>query len=263
MPAVPAPQRPAQAIAPPFPGAAQPAAPSVPAAPVSSPSAVRPVIAPPAPAAVPVAAPVAIAARASPLPATGAVDTISPQQAQQLAFIADALDTQDYFQLLQLPQTASAAEIKRSFYRDSRIYHPDRIFHLEDAEPKANIGAIYRRITEAYYVLRDDAKRKKYLVDINGPERASKLRYTEASEAELKAEAKKVVEEEFGTTPKGRQLFKTALQEIERQQWSNAERNLKSALMYESSNAKFKEKLALVQGKLDEQRRSGDSFKIK
>lgn len=211
----------------------------------------------------PAAAPVAVATRASPLPPTGGVDTISPQQAQQLAFIADALDTQDYFQVLQLPQTASPAEIKRSFYRDSRIYHPDRIFHLEDAEPKANIGAIYRRITEAYYVLRDDAKRKKYLVDINGPERASKLRYTEASEAELKAEAKKVVEEEFGTTPKGRQLFKTALQEIERQQWSNAERNLKSALMYESSNAKFKEKLALVQGKLDEQRRSGDSFKIK
>ncbi|MBL8922875.1 MAG: J domain-containing protein [Myxococcaceae bacterium] len=189
---------------------------------------------------------------------------MNAQQAQQLAIIADGLDSQDYFQVLQLPPTASTAEIKRSFYRDSRIYHPDRVFHLQDDVVKGNIGSIYKRITEAYYVLRDDAKRKKYLVDINGPERAAKLRYTEASEAELKAEAKKVVEEEFGTTPKGRQLFKTALQEIERQQWSAAERNLKSALMYESSNAKFKEKLALVQAKLDEQRKlTGDSFKIK
>ena len=76
--------------------------------------------------------------------------------------------------------------------------------------------------------------------------------------------AKKVVEEEFGTTPKGRQLYKAALQEIERQQWSAAERNLKSALMYESSNVKFKEKLAQVQVKLEDQRKlSGDSFKIK
>lgn len=205
-----------------------------------------------------------IATRASPLPATGAVEHITAQQAQQLAIIADGLDGQDYFQLLQVPQSAGAGEIKRSFYRDSRIYHPDRIFHLTDVKVKDDIGAIYRRITEAYYVLRDDAKRKKYLVDINGPERAAKLRYTEASEAELKAEAKKVVEEEFGTTPKGRQLYKTALQEIERQQWSAAERNLKSALMYESSNAKFKEKLAQVQVKLEDQRKlSGDSFKIK
>ncbi|MCU0696411.1 MAG: DnaJ domain-containing protein [Myxococcaceae bacterium] len=203
-------------------------------------------------------------ARPSPLPATGAVETVTPQMAQQLALIADALDGQDYFQLLQVPQTASAAEIKRAFYRDSRVYHPDRVFHLTDAKVKGDIGAIYKRITEAYYVLRDDAKRKKYLVDITGPERATRLRYTEATEAELKAEAKKVVEEEFGTTPKGRQFFKTALQEIDRQQWQAAERSLKSALMYESGNAKFKEKLALVQTKLEDQRKlSGDSFRIK
>lgn len=203
-------------------------------------------------------------ARASPLPATGAVEAITPQMAQQLAMIADALDGQDYFQVLQVPQQATAAEIKRAFYRDSRVYHPDRIFHLQDEAVKGNIGAIYKRITEAYYVLRDDAKRKKYLVDITGPERASRLRYTEATEAELKAEAKKVVEEEFGTTPKGRQFYKTALQEIDRQQWQAAERSLKSALMYESGNAKFKEKLTLVQNKLEEQRKlSGDSFRIK
>jgi curved DNA-binding protein CbpA len=207
---------------------------------------------------------VVIATRISPLPATGAVDHVSPQQAQQLEVIASGLDGLDYFQLLQVPQTASATEIKRSFYRDSRIYHPDRIFHLPDEKVKADIGSIYKRITEAYYVLRDDAKRKKYLVDINGPSRVAKLRYTEASEAELKAETKKVVEEELGTTPKGRGFYKTALQEIERQQWSAAERSLKSALMYESSNAKFKEKLAQVQAKLDEQRKlSGESFKIK
>jgi hypothetical protein len=246
-----------------------PSSPSYPGAAASSPSRAGPpaVIATPAPASSSpsqAAAPALVQVRQSPLPTTGAVDTVSPQQAQQLAMIADALDSQDYFQVLQLPTTASPAEIKKSFYRDSRIFHPDRIFHLQDEVVKTNIGSIYKRITEAYYVLRDDAKRKKYLVDIAGPDRAAKLRYTEASEAELKAEAKKVVEEEYGTTPKGRQFFKTALQEIDRQQWAAAERNLKSALMYESSNAKFKEKLALVQSKLDDQRKAGgDSFKIK
>lgn len=256
----------APAIAPAYPQAGGPPPRTV--APAIAPASSKPVTgASPAIAPVtlsPVAPPAAIAARVSPLPATGAVETVSDEQALQLALIADGLDHQDYFQVLQVPQTATAGEIKRSFYRDSRVYHPDRIFHLPDGKPKSDIGAIYRRITEAYYVLRDDAKRKKYLVDVTGPERATKLRYTEASEAELKAEAKKVVEEEFGTTPKGRQFFKTALQEIERQQWAAAERNLKSAIMYESSNAKFKEKLALVQAKLDDQRKvGGDSFKIK
>jgi curved DNA-binding protein CbpA len=198
------------------------------------------------------------------LPATGAVDGVTPQQAQQLALIADALDSQDYYQVLQLPQTATASEIKRAFYRDSRVYHPDRVFHLTDQALKGDLNTIYKRITEAYYVLKDDAKRRKYLLDLGGPDRANKLRYTEASEAELKAEAKKVVEEEFGTTPKGRQFYKTALQEIDRGQWSAAERSLKSATMFEPGNAKFKEKLTLVQSKLEDGRKtSGDSFKIK
>lgn len=202
--------------------------------------------------------------RASPLPPTGAIDDITPETASQLAAIADALDGQDYFQVLQLSPSASASDIKRAFYRDSRVYHPDRTFHLADAKVKGDIGTIYKRITEAYYVLRDDAKRKKYLADITGPERAARLRYTEATESELKAEAKKVAEEEFGTTPKGRQFFKAALQEIDRQQWQAAERSLKSAIMYEAGNAKFKEKLALVQAKLEEQRKtSGDPFRIK
>ena len=130
--------------------------------------------------------------RPSPLPHTGAVETITPQMAQQLAFIADALDGQDYFEVLQLPQSAGAAEIKRAFYRDSRVYHPDRVFHLQDEKVKNDIGTIYKRITEAYFVLRDDAKRKKYLADITGAERAARLRYTEATDSELKAEAKKL-----------------------------------------------------------------------
>lgn len=206
----------------------------------------------------------AVPARVAPLPSTGAVESVSPQQAAELSLAAQNLDNQDYFQVLQLPRTASGAEIKRAFYRDSRIYHPDRIFHLPDAQVKANINSIYKRITEAYYVLRDDAKRRKYVTDLSGPDAASKRRYSEASEVELKAESKKAVEEEFGTTPKGRQLYKQALQEIDRQQWVNAERSLKSALMYESGNAKFKEKLTLVQDKLEAERRSrGDQFKIK
>ncbi len=197
------------------------------------------------------------------LPATGAIDAITPQQAAQLAQLAASLNGKDYFQVLQLDVAATPVEIKKAFYRDSRLFHPDRFFHITDEVSKNNIGQIYRRVTEAYFVLRDDAKRRKYVTDISGAERAQKLRFTDVSEAEQRAEAKKQVEEEFGTNPKSRQFFKSALADIEKENWAAAERNLKMAVTYESSNAKFKEKLAEVQRKLEEQRKGGDSFKIK
>jgi curved DNA-binding protein CbpA len=202
--------------------------------------------------------------RPNPLPETGGIEALTPPQAHDINRLASALDSQSYFEILQVSRSASAADIKRAFYRESRIYHPDRFFHLPDALAKTDINTIYKRITEAYYVLRDDGKRKKYLADLLGPDGASKLRFTEASEAEHKAEAKKAVADELGTNPKARQFFKTALADIDRQDWSAAERNLKTGLTYEPGNQKFREKLAEVQKKADEHRRvSGDAFKIR
>ncbi len=95
-----------------------------------------------------------------------------------MAWKAERLDALDYFELLGVPITASAAEVKRAFYRESRAYHPDRFFHLTDQPFKARVHDVYKRVTEAYYVLRDDVRRPKYLADVTGPERATKLRFT-------------------------------------------------------------------------------------
>lgn len=189
---------------------------------------------------------------------------MTPQQAAHLKAFSDALDAADYFQVLQVAHSAAPGDIKRAFYRESRIYHPDRVFHLTNEVAKQHINDLYKRITEAYYVLRDDAKRKKYLVDISGPERAAKLRYTEASEVELKAEAQKQRDDEFGTNPKARPHFKTALQEMANGNWPAAERSLKMAITFEPSNPRFKEKLAEVQVKLEEKRKNeAAGFKIR
>jgi len=201
--------------------------------------------------------------RKSPIPESGAVETIDDQQAAELRRMATQLDTLDYFQTLGLAQNAGSGEIKKAFYRESRTYHPDRFFHMPESQVKEDIGTIYKRITEAYYFLRDDQKRRKYLTDITGAERASKLRFTEASESEQKAEARKVVEEEFGSNPKARPFFKSAVADIEKQNWASAERNLKMGLTWEPGNTSFKEMLVEVQKKIEDQRKSGSSFMIK
>jgi curved DNA-binding protein CbpA len=177
--------------------------------------------------------------------------------------LAAALDQLDYFGVLKVPQGAAPADIKAAYYRESRAYHPDRFAAVPDAAFRDLVGRIYRRINEAYTVLRDDTRRAKYLVDVKGPERAKKLRFTEADEVQVKEEQKKKIEEQLGTTPNGRKFYAAALLEIQAQRWDAAHRSLKSALMYEPGNARFKEQLAAVESRLEKTRTKGDQFRIK
>ncbi len=62
----------------------------------------------------------------------------------------------DYYESLGVPRTASAAEIKKSFRKLARQYHPDVAKDKKKAEEK------FKEINEAYEVLSDAAKRKKY-----------------------------------------------------------------------------------------------------
>ncbi len=177
--------------------------------------------------------------------------------------LAAALDQLDYFGVLKIPQTATPPEIKAAYYRESRTFHPDRFAAVPDPVFRELVGKIYRRVNEAYTVLRDDKKRAKYAQDVAGAERARKLRFTEADEAQVKEEQKKKIEEQLGQTPNGRKFYAAALVEIQAQRWEPAQRALKSALMYEPGNAKFKEQLAAVEKELEKGRAKGDQFRIK
>ncbi len=172
---------------------------------------------------------------------------------------AAALDRVDYFELLRLPYGAGAAEVKAAYHRESRACHPDRFAALPSAELRELIGRVYRRVTEAYTVLRDDAKRRQYAADVTGPARATKLRFTETEEAAVKEQQKRRLEEQFGQTPNGRKLYAAALRDVEAGRWDAADRSIRTAIMYEPSNAKFKELLAQVEAS----KPKVDPFKIR
>ncbi len=172
---------------------------------------------------------------------------------------AAALDGLDYFEVLRLPRDAGAAQVKAAFYRESRAYHPDRFAALPSPELRDLIARIYRRVTEAYTVLRDDDRRRRYLADVTGPERTSKLRFTDSDETALKEAQKRKLEEQHGQTPNGRKLYAVALKEVEAARWEAAERAVKTALMYEPGNARFKELLQLV----ERSRPRPDPYKIR
>ena len=178
---------------------------------------------------------------------------------QEVEQRAAGLDGLDYFEVLRVEKVASPVEIKSAYYRESRIFHPDRYAAVGSLELRERIGRIYRRVNEAYTVLRDDVKRARYLADVTGPERERKLRFTEVDETQVKQEQKQRLEEVLGQTPNGRKFYAAALKEMQGGRLDTAERAIKSALMYEPANARFKELLTQIEKTKPKQ----DPFKIR
>src|SRR5215510_16067354 len=67
-----------------------------------------------------------------------------------------ALQYKDYYATLGVPKTASDADIKKAFRKLARQYHPDVAKDKKKSEEK------FKEINEAYEVLGDPEKRKKY-----------------------------------------------------------------------------------------------------
>jgi curved DNA-binding protein len=64
----------------------------------------------------------------------------------------------DYYETLGVPKTASEAEIKKAFRKLARQHHPDVVKERD----KKSAEAKFKEINEAYEVLSDPEKRKKY-----------------------------------------------------------------------------------------------------
>jgi curved DNA-binding protein len=67
-----------------------------------------------------------------------------------------AVRFKDYYEILGVPRDASDVDIKKAFRKLAREYHPDVAKDKKRAEEK------FKEINEAYEVLGDSAKRKKY-----------------------------------------------------------------------------------------------------
>jgi curved DNA-binding protein len=64
----------------------------------------------------------------------------------------------DYYQVLEVPKTASAKEIKQAYRKLARQHHPD----LHQGDAKAAAEEKFKLINEAYEVLGDADNRTKY-----------------------------------------------------------------------------------------------------
>ena len=135
-----------------------------------SPPASRTAAAGPAPAAPPPAAPAAAAApprrpRRRPRAATGSGAAEAARRAaaearrREIEELHGGLRTKDHFEILGIPRTSNADEVKEAYFRLARPYHPDAPLDpsLEDLRDKRS--AVFIRLGEAYETLRNPTSR--------------------------------------------------------------------------------------------------------
>jgi curved DNA-binding protein CbpA len=82
--------------------------------------------------------------------------------ADLVRLLHDDLDSLSYYNLLGIPPDADDETIRQAYQGRSLWLHPDR--HLQTAEPemRVRIGAVYRRVAEAYRVLGRPTERAAY-----------------------------------------------------------------------------------------------------
>lgn len=163
-----------------------------------------------------------------------------PTEIKALARIIGELD---YYQLLHLRRDAVAGEVKKAYHSTSRAFHPDANRHLEP-DLRDAVATIARRVSEAYSVLRNPRRRQAY------DRRLESSREVRMQLAEAQAEAGRQADEELGgTTPQGRQFYRLAQADLQRNDYGSAVRNLQTALTFEPDNALFKKQLAAAKEK--------------
>ena len=82
-------------------------------------------------------------------------------EASTFQYWAESLESLDYYEILRVPENASTAEIQEAFHEMSLRCHPDR-FVDEGPEVAAAAGTVFKRLAEAYNILRKPAFRKRY-----------------------------------------------------------------------------------------------------
>jgi DnaJ-class molecular chaperone len=154
------------------------------------------------------------------------------QWRDQVLATAKRLDEIDYFRLLGCTPEASPADVRRAFRQLANGYHPDR-FVGQDETLCVALEAIYRRVTEAYAILRDPKERAAYSAGLDqGLTRYDPDQSHQALQQSQDAQLP-------GATAEGRRHYERAQTALARGDRYSAQEEVRMALLFEPSEPAF------------------------
>jgi cytochrome c-type biogenesis protein CcmH/NrfG len=150
---------------------AEPLRPLPPPEPVWTPPPPRVVPAPPPTAPPPVvhATPPSPAPSAATVPAPAAAPRASGEMSEkrrEVILLHQQLPLKNHFEVLGIPQVATAAEVKEAYFKLAKRFHPDAHRDPALADLKDMLEAVFIRLGEAYEILRNPRTRSVYESDL-------------------------------------------------------------------------------------------------
>jgi len=152
---------------------------------------------------------------AFPMPQPGGVNINDPDQMRRaIEQKVKVVETQDLFSVLDLQQTATRDQVKQAYFDAAKRYHPDRLTSLGLEALRTDVEKIFRRVSEAYGTLYDDARREEYKKTLG--------QGGKKDESEAHAKAMKMLEAEMA--------FKRGEIYVRKGDWPNAIRELEQSV---------------------------------
>ncbi len=182
--------------------------------------------------------------------------------------LADVLEDLDYYRLLKLKAGAPIPEVERAYARQSQEFHPDRFFGVRDPHFMKKVTQIFKKVTEAYQVLRDPELKKMYdskmglREDKKGGGLSGKKGHM--GKAALEAEKEALEADDVVTDKRARKYWDLAQIAEMNEDWNGVVMNVGFALTYEKDNVVLKDKLATAKVKMKEKTaKNKNPYKIK
>ena len=95
-------------------------------------------------------------------PAPTASRTDAPPQVAAVLAFRDTLPSMTFYQILDIPRTASEEDVKKAYFQMARRFHPDRFERKLTTEYKNQIDVVFDAITNAYRILSNKDARRVY-----------------------------------------------------------------------------------------------------
>lgn len=185
--------------------------------------------------------------------------------------LSGVLETLDHYAVLKLKGGAPLQEVERAYGEQSKEFHPDRFFGVRDPKFMKQVTAIFRRINDAWQVLKDPELKRLYDEKMGFRTRKTAAQDTPRpagggamSKAALEAEKAAAESDEVVKDKKARKYWDLALIAELNGDWNGVVMNLQFVLSFEKDNVIVQERLRRARHEMDEKKRkNANPYKIK